>query len=50
MMLVSNCVVFKFHWPPDVNSGLSGKDPDTGNKLKAEEKRMAEDEMVGLHH
>ena len=37
-------------WPPDVNSGLSGKDPDTGNKLKAEEKRMAKDEMVGLHH
>ena len=33
-----------------MNSGLSGKDTDAGKKLKAEKKRMAEDEMVGWHH
>ena len=38
------------HWPPDVRSWLSGKDPDVGKDLRQEEKGMTEDEMVGLHH
>ena len=33
-------------WPPDVKSGLTGKDPDSGKDLKQEEKGRTEDEMV----
>ena len=36
-------------WPPDVKSWLIWKDPDAG-KDWGQEKRMTEDEMVGLHH
>ena len=35
-------------WPPDVKSWLR-KDPDAG-RLRAKEKGMAEDRMVGWHH
>ena len=34
-------------WPPDVNSWLTGKDPDAGKDGRQEEKRVTEDEMVG---
>ena len=34
-------------WPPDVKSQLIGKDPDAGKDWGQEEKRAAEDEMVG---
>ena len=37
-------------WPPDVNSELTGKDPDAGKDWGQEEKGMTEDEMVGWHH
>ena len=37
-------------WPPDVNSRLIGKDPDAGKDSGQEEKRVAEDEMIGWHH
>ena len=37
-------------WPPDVNGWLIGKDPDAGKDWGQEEKRAAEDEMVGWHH
>ena len=37
-------------WPPDAKSRLTGKDPDAGKDLKAEEKGTTEDEMVGWHH
>ena len=37
-------------WPPDVNSRLIGKVPDTGKDWRQEEKGMTEDEMVGWHH
>ena len=30
-------------WPPDVNSWLTGKDPDAGNDWRQKEKRVAED-------
>ena len=33
-------------WPPDVNSWLTGKDPDAGKDWRWKEKRVAEDEMV----
>ena len=36
-------------WPPDVNSQLIGKDPDTG-KDWGQEKRETEDEMVEWYH
>ena len=36
-------------WPPDVKSQLIGKDPDAGND-REQEKRVAEDEIVGWHH
>ena len=36
-------------WPPDLKSGLIGKDPDDG-KDGRQEKRVTEDEMVGRHH
>ena len=37
-------------WPPDVNSWLTGKDPDAGTDGGQEEKGATEDEMVGRHH
>ena len=37
-------------WPPDVESRLTGKDPDAGKEWRQEEKGMTEDEMVGWHH
>ena len=37
-------------WPPDAKNWLIGKDPDAGKGWRQEEKRMAEDEMVGWHH
>ena len=37
-------------WPPDAKSWLIGKDPDVGKDWRQEEKRMAENEMVGWHH
>ena len=36
--------------PPDMKSWFTGKDPDTGKDWGQEEKRVAEDEMVGWHH
>ena len=33
-------------WPPDVESQLIGKDPDSGKDSRQEEKRAAEEEMV----
>ena len=33
-------------WPPDLNSWLTGKDPDAGKDWR-QKKRVAEDEMVG---
>ena len=37
-------------WPPDAKSWLIGKDPDSGQDWRQEEKGMAEDERVGWHH
>ena len=37
-------------WPPDAKSWLTGKDPNAGKDWRQEEKRVTEDEMVGLHH
>ena len=37
-------------WPPDVKSGLIGKDSDAGRGWGQEEKGMTEDEMAGWHH
>ena len=37
-------------WPPDVKSGLIGKDPDAGKDRKQKEKEVAEGEMVEWHH
>ena len=37
-------------WPPDANSQLIGKHPDTGKDLGQEKKWAAENEMVGWHH
>ena len=34
-------------WPPDVESWLTGKDPDAGKGWGQEEKGVTEDEMVG---
>ena len=33
-------------WPADVNSWLTGKDPDAGKDWRQQEKGAAEDEMV----
>ena len=35
---------------PDVKNWLIGKDPDSGEDWRQEEKEMTEDEMVGWHH
>ena len=37
-------------WPPDANSQLTGKDPNSRKDLGQEEKRVTEDEMVGQYH
>ena len=37
-------------WPPDVKSGLIGKDPDAGRDWGQEEKGTTEDEIAGWHH
>ena len=37
-------------WPPDVESRLTGKDPDTGKDWRQQDKRTTEDEMVRWHH
>ena len=37
-------------WPPDVNTWLFWKDPDSGKDWRWEEKGTTEDEMVGRHH
>ena len=34
-------------WPPDEKSWLTGKNPDAGKDWRQNEKRAAEDEMVG---
>ena len=36
-------------WPPDVKNWLIWKDPDAGKDWGQEEKRTAEDKMVGWH-
>ena len=36
--------------PPDGKNWLIGKDPDSGQYWRQEEKRMTKDEMVGWHH
>ena len=36
-------------WPPDAKNWLIGKDPDAGKDWR-QEKRAAEDEMIGEHH
>ena len=38
------------HWPPDANSWLIRKGPDSGKDWRQEEKGMIEDEIVGIHH
>ena len=37
-------------WPPDLQRGLMGKDPDTGKDWGQEEKGTTKDEMAGWHH
>ena len=37
-------------WPPDAKNWLTGKDPDTGEDWRREEKGVTEDEMIGWHH
>ena len=37
-------------WPPDAKNWLIWKDPDAGKDWRREEKRTAEDEMVGWNH
>ena len=37
-------------WPPDANSQLIGKVPDTGKDWRQKEKMATEDEMVRCHH
>ena len=37
-------------WPSEVKNWLIRKDPDSGKDWRQEEKRMAEDKMVGWHH
>ena len=37
-------------WLPNVNNWFIGKDPDVWKDWRQEEKRMTEDEMIGLHH
>ena len=37
-------------WPLDAKSWLIGKDPEAGKVWKQQDKRVTEDETVGLHH
>ena len=37
-------------WPPDTKNWLIGKDPDTGEDWRHEEKGTTEDEMIGWYH
>ena len=37
-------------WPPDVKNWLTGKDPDSWNNWRQEEKGTTEDEMTGCLH
>ena len=37
-------------WPPDVNSLLIKKDPDSEKDRRQKEKRVTEDEMVEWYH
>ena len=37
-------------WLPDAKNWFIGKDPDSGEDWRWEEKGMTEDEMVGWHH
>ena len=37
-------------WSSDAKNWLIGKDPDSGNDWRQEEKGTTEDEMVGWHH
>ena len=37
-------------WVPDVNSQLTGRDSDAGKACGQDEKKEAEDELVGWHH
>ena len=37
-------------WPPDMDSQLIGKDPDSGKDWRVEEKGKTEDEIVGWYH
>ena len=37
-------------WPPDLKSGVIGKDPDAEKDWGQEEKGTTEDEMAGWHH
>ena len=37
-------------WPPDAKNWLIGKDPNTGEDWRQEEKGTTEDEMVEWHH
>ena len=37
-------------WPPDLKSGVIGKDPDAEKDWGEEEKGTTEDETVGWHH
>ena len=37
-------------WSSDAKSWLTGRDPDAGKDWRQEEKRTAEDKMVGWHH
>ena len=38
------------HWPYDIKSRLTGKDPNAGQEWGQEETGMREDEMVGWYH
>ena len=37
-------------WPPDVKNWLIGKEPDSGQDWRQEEKGTTEDEIAGWHH
>ena len=37
-------------WPPDANTQLIGKDPDSGKDWRQKEKSATDDEMLGRHH
>ena len=40
----------QYFWPPDANSGLTGKDLDAGKDWGQEEKGVTEEEMAVWHH